>query len=129
MMKKAAIFILLFCVLPIFMTGCGDKGPKRYPVSGKVTFKGAPVEKGMIVFESAEPKISPDGGEIKDGAYHCQVSPGKKIIKITGAKRVKGTGPDAELELWEDFIPEKYLQNSEITVEIKGEQTEDFHLE
>ena len=30
--------------------GCGRSGPERRMVTGKVTYRGAPVEKGMIRF-------------------------------------------------------------------------------
>src|SRR5262249_53019611 len=66
--KSYAVFLVgcLAAALP----GCADDGlGKRYPVSGKVTYKGQPVKKGVINF-------TPDGrggkgatGEIVDGAH------------------------------------------------------------
>lgn len=55
----------------ILLVGCGDDGfGRRYPVSGKVSVKGVPLEHGRISFE---PEPGKEGrvasGEIENGAY------------------------------------------------------------
>ena len=55
-MGRTAILFLI-CVL----AGCmGDPGPKRYRVSGEITFDGKPVPHGEIVF-------TPDSGQGNSG--------------------------------------------------------------
>jgi hypothetical protein len=52
--------------------GCGDDGlGKRYPVSGKVTYKGEPVASGSISFYATNDASGTRGasGVITDGAY------------------------------------------------------------
>jgi len=51
--------------------GCGDDTglAKRYPVSGKVTYKGEPVEKGRISFVPTTPDGRPAAGQIENGRY------------------------------------------------------------
>jgi len=51
--------------------GCGDDTglAKRYPVSGKVTYKGTPLEKGSINFVPETPDGRPAGGQIENGRY------------------------------------------------------------
>jgi len=51
--------------------GCGDDTglARRYPVSGKVTYKGAPVEKGRIGFEPTTPDARPAAGQTENGRY------------------------------------------------------------
>ena len=51
--------------------GCGDTTglAKRYAVSGKVTYKGQPVEKGRISFIPAMADGNPATGQIENGQY------------------------------------------------------------
>ena len=46
--------------------GCGPKRPETFPVSGRVTYKGQPVARGLVAFYPAEGRmatgdIGPDG--------------------------------------------------------------------
>lgn len=80
----------------IFVAGCGgetDKGPKRYQISGTVTFEGKPVPYGTISFmpDSEKGNQGPQGiAEIVDGKFNTATK-GKGIvggphqITITGA--------------------------------------------
>lgn len=59
----------------VVVLGCGDDGSglgRRYKVTGKVTYKGAPVAHGTVNFLPTKP-LPPEGraatGEIKDGFY------------------------------------------------------------
>jgi hypothetical protein len=61
-------------LLAIGMTafvGCGDDSglAKRYPVSGKVTYKNAPVENGTISFAPSDTGGRPASGQIVKGTY------------------------------------------------------------
>jgi hypothetical protein len=53
----------------LLVLGCGDDSglAKRYPVSGTVTYNGAPVPKGNINFVSATPTGRAATGEIENG--------------------------------------------------------------
>jgi major membrane immunogen (membrane-anchored lipoprotein) len=55
----------------LVMTSCShDDGlGRRYPVSGKVTYNGNPLEKGVISFVSDDPKGVGATGAIVDGSY------------------------------------------------------------
>jgi hypothetical protein len=72
--------------------GCsGNDGPRRYQVSGQITFRGQPVPVGVMSFEpnTAEGNHGPGGsGTIKDGNYVTTpgfgVVGGPYIIRITG---------------------------------------------
>ncbi len=62
----AASFTILLVV------GCGDGTglAKRYKVSGTVTYKNAPVEKGTISFAPVDPNIAQAAtGQIENGSY------------------------------------------------------------
>jgi len=61
--------IIVFCAV----AGClGDQGPKRYRVSGEITYGGKPVPHGEIVFtpDSGQGNSGPQGiAIIQDGLY------------------------------------------------------------
>jgi len=55
----------------VLIVGCGDTTglEKRYPVSGKVTYQGKPLEKGRINFIPTQDTGRAAAGEIEDGEY------------------------------------------------------------
>jgi hypothetical protein len=73
-------------------SGCGKSGPERFAVSGAVTFKGAPVPGGQIIFEpdSAAGNSGPSGyADIVDGHYDTATDGkgtigGPHVVRITG---------------------------------------------
>ncbi|MFG0335766.1 MAG: hypothetical protein ACF8TS_20595, partial [Maioricimonas sp. JB049] len=63
---------LLLVALAVFgLAGCGDgpayDGPTRFPLSGRVTFKGEPVASGMISFVPEDGNSNPAGGPVEAG--------------------------------------------------------------
>lgn len=118
-----AFSIMLFCLTCVFTVGCGDK---TYTVEGTVTYKGEPVEAGAISFVPSDPKKSSDGASIEKGKYSCPAHKGVMTVRITGSK----PNPPDELGLisWSDYIPDEHGSKSTLTVEIKGNQTENFDL-
>lgn len=69
--------------------GCGDPGPKTYPVSGKVINKsGKPVTSGLVLFESLEdPKVQASGDLNRDGSFSLDSNLGKPGT-VAGKHRV-----------------------------------------
>lgn len=108
--------------------GCSQK-EKTYTVSGTVSYKGEMVPSGSISFVPGDPKLASQGTDIRDGKYSAQVRKGTMTVQITGSK------PDPKQKMldgspfWTDFVPEKYGSQSTLTVEIKGNQTENFDLD
>ena len=69
-----AVGVLISASFTVVFIGCGDDGlGKRYPVSGKVTYKGAPVEDASISFRpvggDANSEQRGATGTVKDGYY------------------------------------------------------------
>lgn len=62
---------LVFSATCLMVIGCGggDGLDKRYKVSGKVTYKGQPVEKGTINFLPEKPEGRGANGQIVNGEY------------------------------------------------------------
>jgi hypothetical protein len=88
-------------VLPL-AAGCGARGPVRHEVAGKVTYKGAPVEEGIISFEPEDGQGSKDGATILNGAYRIPpdkgLFPGRYRVSIVIGDGTSGAGnasPDA----------------------------------
>jgi hypothetical protein len=85
----------------LLAAGCRS-GPERYEVSGKVTYKGEPVEEGIIHFEPQDGQGTGDGAVIQNGEYVIPrdkgLSPGKYKVSIVIGDGTVGTGdasPDA----------------------------------
>jgi len=60
----------------MIVLGCGDQSglAKRYPVTGRVTYKGEPVEKGTISFIPVQADGRAAAGEITNGSYSLTTS-------------------------------------------------------
>jgi hypothetical protein len=100
------------------LIGCSSSstGPKTYPVSGRVTFAGAPVERGTILFRA----LSGDGrgysGEISAGGYEVAVEAGEMRVEITASRAVPGkfseANPGEREPVYEMYVPAKFNTDS-----------------
>ena len=82
----AGVVGLSLCVL-----GCDDKGPKRYPISGVVTFENEPVVDGLVLFtpDSSKGNTGPQSTAIVlNGKY----ATGKKYGILEGPYFASLTG-------------------------------------
>lgn len=129
---RTAWFVLAHFTGALLLAGCGPGGPpaaKRYKVSGTVTLDGEAVESGMINF--LDPKVSADGGTIKNGSFSFATTAGEKRVEIYATKPSDKTveGKDG-VTLTESLIPEKYNSKSTLkeTVE-EHENVFNFELE
>ena len=127
MNSRTLLFLLTICALTLTLSGCGKE--KLYTVSGTVTYKGELIPDGSISFVPGDPKLSPQGASIRDGKYAAQVRKGTMTVKITGSKPDPNEKMYDGTPVWTDFVPEKYGSQSTLTLEIKGNQTENFDLE
>jgi hypothetical protein len=138
---RSICVLLVICII----NGCGERPPKRAVVSGSVTYLGKPVEFGDIVFQPtsaagkwfAQGKIL--GGKYSLDAAHGPLA-GKNHVqirgyKMTGRKRLDIAGKSLSeapkmIDELVPFIPEKFNEASELTVEIKSGDNDnvDFSL-
>jgi hypothetical protein len=134
--------------------GCSDDGlAKRYPVSGKVTYKGAPVASASISFVPSTPSDEQRGasGIVKDGYYTLSTLgdddgafPGDYLVTVSGrnpdmteAKANAGGGMARQDDVAKAFkkadssIPLKYEspENGGLKAKVEAKsQTIDFDL-
>ena len=124
--RYVALMGALALMVAIACAGCGA-GEVRHRVSGTVTYAGLPVEMGSITFDPGDPSLTPDGAEIVDGRYQCEVRPGTMTVRITGSRKCPPVPGDPDT-VYEDYIPAPHNTNSTRTVEITGTETIDFDL-
>lgn len=125
-------FVCLFVVL----AGCRKyEGPQRFPLSGRVTYDGEPIDLGSISFLPLDENQRVSGGPIVDGNYSVPevqgAFAGKHRIEIRWQKRTgkKISYPYGDEEVRAEGLPPEYHQESTLTVEVSASQTRfDFDL-
>lgn len=130
-----------FVCLLVALAGCSQReysGTQRFPLSGKVTCDGEPIDVGSISFlplEGSEQRVS--GGYIESGTYTVPeaqgANAGKHRIEIRWQKRTgkKIRDPHSEdvTEQRAEGLPAKFHTDSELAAEVSAQQTTfDFDL-
>jgi hypothetical protein len=128
---------LLFCstlLLSLSSLGCGGDGTCR--ISGKITFKGAPVPAGKIYF-------TPDGSKgttgsagfatIKNGIYDTSAEGGAGVVKGTLKVMIEGIDPSAPAEKVKGEVSgeatvKTLFAGYEGSLEVAGDMTKDFDV-
>ena len=85
-MSVRLIFACGLAAAGLALAGCGGSGPERHEITGKVTYKGEPVEEGIIDFEPQGGQGTKDGATIQKGQYRIPrdkgLFPGKYKVSI-----------------------------------------------
>jgi hypothetical protein len=101
---------LTWTTAAVLLIGCGEAGPPRYHVTGKVSFGGQPVPQGMIFFDPDVSKGN-DGRQgfafIKDGVFDTRLD-GQPQIGGPHLVRIQAFDgkPGNELPLGRQLAPE-----------------------
>jgi hypothetical protein len=134
------VFAALLIVFGVMLAaGCGKReyaGEQRFPLSGKVTVDGQPLEHGLIRFMAVKDgRVA--GGPITNGAYSIEEAMGANAgsykveirwNKPTG-RRVKDAYGDEIMDEYKEGLPAKYHANTELTAEVSATQNKfDFEL-
>ena len=144
-MKTELCCLLAVTCLAVSLDGCGRDGSLKYEqaaASGVVTYKGEPVEEGLIRF--IPDAVNDDGltpgkpafSKITKGIYEVPAdrgaTVGKNRIEISSFRKTgrvieeEGTKSEEKVQ----FLPAQYNTNSTLSAEVKpGENTLDFDLE
>jgi hypothetical protein len=131
--------LLALCGVLSLLTGCGSNVGGNVAVSGNVTYDGEPLKTGQVVFEPRGPGRMAIG-QLVDGRYSIAAErgplPGGYVVRIT-ASRPSGetasagpTGGNELREVYEQFVPAKYNDGSELSIDIESQPsvTHDFDL-
>jgi len=130
---------ILLCLSCLIICGCQSKdtGPHRVLVSGNVTWNGKPLDKGTIhLLPIGGPQANMSGAEIKNGAYRVMnkggLLPGEYRVEFTANRQMAPvTLADGSEIDYEQYLPKKYNENSEITLTVPDEAktiNQDFDL-
>lgn len=121
------------------LTAChsGD-GVPREPLTGKITFEGRPLEKGMISFVSSQDPETTAGGVITEGAYTIPrgdgLAPGTYRVSIwshqpTGKRIADRENPGTTIEEVRQVVPSQYNQKTQLSVDVKADQINQFDFD
>ncbi|HEX5106382.1 MAG TPA: hypothetical protein VFV87_21330 [Pirellulaceae bacterium] len=116
----------LLAVACLLGVGCGDGGPKLNRVSGKITFKGAPVPAGTVYIrpDTAQGNSGPAGiAYIKDGVYDTSSSGGKGSVSGPVVMSVDGLDPTPPPNAGPDVTVTSLFSSYETKAEIKAPET------
>ncbi len=118
----------LSVALIVLAAGCGQSGPRAYPVSGTISFDGKPVSDGDILFIPADASLGPDAGKIVGGKFTAQAKQGKCRVEISALD----IGPDTPMfegaPIAGNYIPGRYNAESELEVDVLPKGGNDFQF-
>jgi hypothetical protein len=118
--------------------GCGASGPERFAVSGQVTFDGAPLADGEIVFTPDKTTAGPTAADrIENGAYdiaaeHGPVAGGYSIAitaeRPSGRKVRADIIGDATVDQLEQYVPPEYNARTTLRADFSADR-DDLNFE
>lgn len=132
--KMALAGMLLFVV-----AGCGQDGPVRGEVSGKVTIATEPIVTGLITFipelgvEGPPAEFAITNGNYSSSDRHAGPPIGRNKVTVYAQKktgrRIKSVD-GSEYDEYAELVPRKYNEESATFVDVvSGNNTFDFDLE
>lgn len=87
-------------------------------VAGDVTWNGAPLSGGEVIFIAEDKRIQPAAGQLKDGTFEFLSKPGKMRVEVQAVRKTGKLHPIHGFELTEVFIPARYNAESVLTAEV-----------
>jgi hypothetical protein len=132
----ACLAALLGLGLLVLLAGC-SRSTGRLSLEGTVTFDGAPLAEGSILFLPQGNTTSPTcGGRISQGRFSILPKDGAACgtfrVQITAVRNTgrKLTRPmdGQQMDKTEQFIPARYNQNSELTATVGDKDPNQFEF-
>jgi hypothetical protein len=123
--------LFLFGLTLLLLVGCGD-GRQYAPLKGQISFKGKPLDNGIILLQPVAEAGAPMGrGEIQpDGSFEIhtdEIGPGggvgEKRIRVWGVPREQTDASLGETTTGRSLLPERYNNHasSGLKVEVQAE--------
>jgi hypothetical protein len=126
LLERWSIFV---CALgAALFVGCARSD--MVEVSGTVTFNGAPVPDGEIIFFPQDKAVAPAAGRITKGAYRFMSKAGMMRVEIQAARSTGKRDPVDGFLISELYIPAQYNKQSTLSAEVRldAENHFDFAL-
>ncbi|WP_437194276.1 carboxypeptidase-like regulatory domain-containing protein [Planctomicrobium sp. SH527] len=111
--KSAVCLGLLLCLVAL---GCGSRGPKSYPVTGKVIYDNEAVSGASVLFIPVAGGPYATGHSADDGTYEVKLPAGAYKLAINAMSFPNGVESEGVSTLPSKFGSE---QTSGVTAEIK----------
>jgi hypothetical protein len=109
---------------------CGGCAESEFvPVNGNVTWNGAPLSDGEVLFIPEEKGLPPGAGRLKDGTFHFMSRPGKMRVDIQAMRKTGKRHPVRGYEITELYIPARYNAESELAVEVTRDGENEFQFD
>lgn len=128
-----ALLNSIACLIVIGMCGCGPAGTATAPISGQVTFDGAPLESGTVYLRRKDGEFF--SVDIAAGKFAGQAMPGEYRVEISAIREETPSatalamyGPDAPRRQM-NYIPAKYNTDSTLTATIDANGSEDLSFQ
>ncbi len=133
-MKTGCKLFLLF-IGALVLAGCGrTDGPPTFRVSGAITFDGAPLAEGDIVFRDSTGQGTSSAGRITNGQYAFESTVGKKDVIIKAVGEVPGkvdrSNPGETTPIVEQYLPSRYNDQTTLSVDVTdSKSTNEFDFD
>ena len=113
----------------MLVTGCsGGSGERMYPVQGRVLLDGQPLSHGDIVLDPLDGIGASASAEIQNGSFQLEAPAGEKRVDVRAAAET-GELDEYDQPLVRQLIPPRYNIDSELTVTVSADDTNQFTLE
>ena len=114
-------------VVVVFLWGCaGPREASTYEVSGAVTWAGAPLDDGEILFTALDGSAAPAIGRIENGRYTAWSPRGMKNVSIRASRLIPGSkGANGE-PIHDNVIPDRYNVRTTLTADIRTDRENRF---
>ena len=113
-------------ILMAMSIGCGPSAPKKYPITGTVTFGGQPLPKGVVMMRPQQgPAATAEIGP--DGKYELEIVAGEHAVQVVALNISEEAKKDFEkLAAAQSLVPKKYnrFDTSGVTVVVEPDQSE-----
>jgi hypothetical protein len=133
LLRLLLLAIVCCCLLPL--SGCGDASSTA--LHGTVTFDGAPVTNGSIVFLPATGEGPKAAAAIEEGKYTIPadvgLKPGGYRVEVSWhrptGRKVPSADPGIMMDETKEAVPAKFNSDSTLTAELAaGDVEKDFAL-
>lgn len=127
------LFSILLVGIGIGVAAC--RPTDRVWSTGSVTFDGAPIEHGMIVFRPLDRGEPAGGASITDGRFTIASRPGRHRVEIRGMRPIEESRLPKMMPrivgvpVYEDFIPPTYNVESMLEVDVAAGNGNEFSFD